>query len=134
MVLISYKIFEKIESDGKISYKKLEESEYHEDQKFPFAKINAKINEMILNKIKKDELELAPEDAFGLRSEDKIVEYPIDMFDDSIEKDNILLIKDQANNIALAKVIEVQDKAVKFDLNHPYAGKHVKFEIEIVNI
>ncbi len=133
MVTIYYKIFEKIEKNGQIEYKKLEESEYENNSVFPFRLLDEKIKDMKKNNKIEDSIELSPSEAFGDISKDKIVEKPIEEFENSsVPKINdILLIKDNSNNMGLARVIQVGEK-VTLDFNHPYAGKTVKFEIKIL--
>ncbi|HXH99364.1 MAG TPA: peptidylprolyl isomerase [Sphingobacteriaceae bacterium] len=75
-------------------------------------------------------------DAYGEVDETAITELPLDMFDgmDKPEIESILPLQDNEGNEFRAKVKSVTDKAVTVDLNHPMAGKNLRFTGKIIEV
>ncbi|MCD6011464.1 MAG: peptidylprolyl isomerase [Flavipsychrobacter sp.] len=75
-------------------------------------------------------------EAYGERSEDMMIEYPITEFpaDMKPEVGMELQMGDNAGNIFPVVVTQVTDNSVTLDANHPLAGKELIFDIELVSI
>ncbi|MCA9625010.1 MAG: peptidylprolyl isomerase [Myxococcales bacterium] len=82
------------------------------------------------------EIELGPEDAFGERDEEALLE--VDRLDfpggDSVERgDEVMSQRPDGVEVA-HRVVEVSPEAVLIDLNHPLAGQRVRFEVEVLGV
>ncbi len=78
-----------------------------------------------------------PEEAYGPYDDESVVTidksaFPED-FNFSIGHE-LHLQDDESNQVFTGVIKEFDDKTVKVDLNHPLAGKVLKFDIEIVDI
>ncbi|MCM8526059.1 MAG: peptidylprolyl isomerase [Lentisphaeraceae bacterium] len=72
---------------------------------------------------------LKPEDAFGEKQEDLIVTVGKENFEtDNLEVGMQFQTLDQDENVVIATIIEVKEKEVVVDENHPLAGVSLKFE------
>jgi len=89
-----------------------------------------------MNKGEVKEITLKPEEAYGSQNEQLV---------QTIPKENLKIGKDPEKGMQLmvglpdqqqfpAKVLDVTDKEVKIDLNHPLAGKTLKFKITVVEV
>lgn len=79
---------------------------------------------------------LAPEEAYGDRDENQTHDFPRDQVPPDMDPQvgqTIGLTTPQGQQIP-ARIIAVDDQKVRFDLNHPLAGKTLTFEIEVVSI
>ncbi|KXH80536.1 FKBP-type peptidyl-prolyl cis-trans isomerase [Chryseobacterium kwangjuense] len=78
---------------------------------------------------------IQPEEAYGEKDPNSIVQLPLDMFQESGTPPvgAILPLSDGQGNNFQAFVVEVTPEAVIADLNHPMAGKVLDFEVEILN-
>jgi FKBP-type peptidyl-prolyl cis-trans isomerase 2 len=76
------------------------------------------------------------ENAYGERTEDMIMEYPISEFpaDMNPEVGMELQMGDNAGNVFPVVITEVSEETVVLDANHPLAGQDLIFEIELVSI
>ncbi|MFA6118724.1 MAG: peptidylprolyl isomerase [Parachlamydiales bacterium] len=52
----------------------------------------------------------------------------------SIEKDQQLQIQQPDGQVMIVKVVDINDKNVTFDANHPLAGKDISFDIHLLQI
>lgn len=68
--------------------------------------------------------------AYGERSDEFIVEFPIDQAPEGLQVGDPV----QLNNGSIATVIEVTDTTITIDANHQLAGEALTFEIELVSI
>ncbi len=73
---------------------------------------------------------IPPEEAYGPRVDDAIIEVPIDQAPEGLQVGDQV----QLASGARATVLEVRDDAVVIDANHPLAGEALTFEIELVSI
>jgi FKBP-type peptidyl-prolyl cis-trans isomerase 2 len=73
---------------------------------------------------------LEPADAYGERSDDRILSVPIDQVPEGVSVGAQL----QLSNGLRATVTAVSDETVTLDANHELAGKALTFEIELVSI
>lgn len=93
-----------------------------------------------LGKGDKFSVTLPPEAAFGERFEENVValEKEIFMRDGELAEEVVLdaelPMMTQEGYMVKGKVIEINDKEVKMDFNHPFAGMTVKFDGEIVEL
>lgn len=80
-------------------------------------------------------VEIAPEDAFGDYDPDDIEEFDLDEFggDDIAPGTEIELVDDTGLAIE-ATIKEIDGDVVLVDLNPPYAGKTVTFEVEVLSV
>ena len=81
-------------------------------------------------------ISLQSEEAFGPYVEELITtvdksELPPNL---EIEKDQQLQIQQPDGQIILVKVIDMTDKDITFDANHPLAGKDIEFDIHLIEI
>ncbi|MEN8256379.1 MAG: peptidylprolyl isomerase [Thermodesulfobacteriota bacterium] len=79
---------------------------------------------------------LAPEEAYGPRNEELLVDIPSANFpeDMKLEVGMMLQLTNQQGQPVPATVAEINDESVKMDVNHPMAGKTLNFDIEIVEV
>lgn len=96
---------------------------------FDDAVIGMKLNE-------KKRIMLPPEMAHGRRNEYLVKRIPIEEIppDQEIVKGKTIEMYDQYGKKIPATVIDVTDKAVTFDLNHPLAGKTLIYDIQVIDI
>lgn len=89
----------------------------------------------------KAEFGIASEEAYGQREEEALVTLPIDMFKvegaldmEMLTAGNILPMQDGEGNRMDGTIVDVNDKEVNMDFNHPLAGQDLFFEIEIIDV
>lgn len=75
-------------------------------------------------------------EAYGVRNDQMIMEYPLTDFPDDIkpEAGMQLHMSDDGGNVFPVSVLEVKEQSVVLDANHPLAGQDLVFEIELVEI
>lgn len=81
-------------------------------------------------------ISLAPEEAYGPRNEELIIDIPNTNFPDDLklEVGMMLQMTNQSGQPVPATVVEINEESVKMDVNHPMAGKTLNFDIEIVEV
>ena len=78
---------------------------------------------------------LRPEKAFGQRDESLIKDVPKGAFKNAdLKKGDILKLSGPDGKALLLTVVDVSGNNLKIDLNHPFAGKNVKFDIAVVGV
>lgn len=79
---------------------------------------------------------LPPEDAYGERDEQRLIEVERDQLPDEIEPEIGMQLEIQQPNGRPARVsiTEIGDETVTLDANHPLAGKELTFEIEVLDV
>jgi len=79
---------------------------------------------------------LAPEEAYGARNEDIRHEFPRKELPPEVspEVGQVLTLTSPEGQHIPARVVDVDEEKVTFDLNHPLAGQSLTFEIEIAGI
>lgn len=84
----------------------------------------------------KKTINIAPENAYGLKNEDAIVEFPKSNIpeDMKLEPGMKLQLHNQAGQPIPVVVTEIKDDIVVLDANHELAGKELVFDIELVEI
>ncbi len=78
----------------------------------------------------KSTVTIEPQDAYGERNEDFILEFPRDEAPDGITVGQVVQL---ANGLP-ATIVEITDEVVRIDANHQLAGFTLTFEIEVVEI
>ena len=73
---------------------------------------------------------MSPEDAYGVRSDDSILEVPYGPSQSDVAVGDQVTL---SNGIP-AVVLEVHEETVILDGNHPLAGETLTFEVEIISI
>lgn len=83
----------------------------------------------------KKELTIVPEKAYGPHQNELIRRAPKEILGSQpVQKGEIIQLQTVDGEIIPAQIVDVDNESVTFDLNHPLAGKVLKFEIEVVNI
>lgn len=84
----------------------------------------------------KKTINLLAEDAFGPYMEELITTVDKSQLPPNLElkKDQQLQIQQPDGQIILVKVVNINDKNVTFDANHPLAGKDIIFDIHLLEI
>ena len=81
------------------------------------------------------EVTIQPEDAYGHPNPEMVKKVPRDQLPKEELKQGMMLIMNLPNGMQFpAKISEVGDSEVTLDLNHPLAGKVLKFKIKVVGI
>ncbi|MEO8960590.1 MAG: peptidylprolyl isomerase [Ginsengibacter sp.] len=84
----------------------------------------------------KKTINIAPENAYGPKNEEAIVEFPKSNIpeDMKLEPGMKLQLRNQDGQPVPVTVAEVKDDVVILDANHELAGKELVFDIELVEI
>ena len=84
----------------------------------------------------KKTINIAPEDGYGAKSEEAIIEFPKEHAptDMKLEPGMQLTLSDQAGNPVPVIVVEVKENVIILDANHFLAGEELVFDIELVEI
>lgn len=92
----------------------------------------------VIGKSKGDKLSvsLTADEAYGQVNENAISEVPKDDIpeDVTIVKDGFIRGKTQSGHEVVARVLDIKENSYILDLNHPLAGKDLKFDIEILEV
>jgi len=82
------------------------------------------------------EVRIAPEDAYGPRHEEMLLEVPRSQLPEGLEptEGDMLGIQIAPGQQAVARITSVADDTITLDLNHPLAGETLVFDIELVGI
>ena len=88
-----------------------------------------------MNEGDKTTLTIAPEEGYGVRDEERVLEITRDQLTGvDPEIGQVLGLTDDQGNPHQASVVGVSESHVKLDFNHFLAGKTLLFDIEIVNV
>lgn len=95
--------------------------------------------EMVLYGLKtgdKQTLEIEPRDAFGFPDDENIHEMQRDEFADELEINEgvIISFSTPSGDEIPGTIIDVGEKIVKVDFNHPLAGHIIQFFVEILEV
>ncbi len=79
---------------------------------------------------------LSAEEGYGAFDEKAIIEIPKSNLNSDIDpkKGMILQLQNQQGQTMVGKILEVKDKSLMLDFNHPLAGKELVFDVKIVGI
>jgi len=76
-----------------------------------------------------------PEEGYGERSEDRVVEYDADQFREMIGgRDPEVGMEVQTEEGRPGEVVAVEDDSVRVDFNHDLAGETLEFEVEVLSV
>ena len=96
-----------------------------------FAKVEAALEGKAVGE--RVSVALEPEDAFGAHDEALVVEEALSELPEDIfvgmEIDGYL--EEQPDDVIIYTVTEIHEEYARLDANHPYAGKHLRFEAEV---
>ena len=81
----------------------------------------------------KKTLEIEPDQAYGLRNEELIIEIEKTKVPENVEV-GMMLQTFGPMGPSIVKVIEIKDDTVVIDANHPLAGEKLTFELELMGI
>ena len=76
---------------------------------------------------------LAPERAYGLRNEDGIQKGPRSQFPQDIKVGITLIAETEMGQVPIT-VSAIEGDEVTIDMNHPLAGKALRFEVEVIKV
>jgi len=81
-------------------------------------------------------VEISPDNAYGPRQEDAVMQFPLEALPDEIEPEVGMQLQLQSQNGQAfpARVVEVGEDTITLDANHPLAGQTLTFEIELVDV
>ncbi|MGD9347018.1 MAG: peptidylprolyl isomerase [Candidatus Aminicenantes bacterium] len=84
----------------------------------------------------KKEVTVSPEDAYGEHDQNLLIDVPKEKIPEDIDpKVGMQLQLINTSGQALpALITEVRDESIKLDANHPFAGKELVFDIELLEI
>ncbi len=84
----------------------------------------------------KKSVKVTPADAYGTYRKELIVMVDRDKFPPGLDLKvgQQLQVPQPNNKSAIITVLEITDKGVKIDANHPLAGKNLTFEVELLEI
>lgn len=84
----------------------------------------------------KNQFTLPPEDGFGQRNPNNVQEIPRQSFalDTELKAGLMVSFADANNNELPGLVVEFTDSTVTIDFNHPLAGRHLVFSVEIIDV
>ena len=84
----------------------------------------------------KKTINIAPEDAYGPKNEEAIIEYPKESIpkDMKLEEGMQLQLRSADGQPVPVTVMKITDDLVILDANHSLAGKELVFDIELVQI
>ena len=78
---------------------------------------------------------LTPEEAYGERSDDRIVEYERDEFEAALQGAEVETgMQIQSEEGAIGSVVAADDERVRVDFNHALAGETLEFDVEVVDV
>lgn len=87
------------------------------------------------------EFPLKSEEAYGTKTDEMIMDLPLDVFKvdgevnyDLVKNGAIIPMMDNAGNRLNGSVLEVGEESVKMDFNHPMAGKDLHFKGSVLNV
>ncbi|RKX81404.1 MAG: peptidylprolyl isomerase [Spirochaetes bacterium] len=88
-----------------------------------------------LEKGAKIDIVISPEDGFGIKNEDLIIEVEKDIFpEDSVLETGVEFDVEDEDGDNIITILEVRGDKVLVDKNHPLAGETLRVKAEIINI
>jgi FKBP-type peptidyl-prolyl cis-trans isomerase SlyD len=82
------------------------------------------------------EVVVAALDAYGEEDEKAFMDVPVDQFPKDIQMKvgTELQVQNQAGQPMYARIVQVGEKSVRLDFNHPLAGKELHFSVKVVDV
>lgn len=77
---------------------------------------------------------LRPEEAFGRRREEAVIELSREEFPDEVAAGDRFEVESAEGALLVLRVLEVTAEAVVVDANHPLAGQAVTFQLELLEV
>lgn len=89
-----------------------------------------------MKKGEKKKITVPAVEAYGPRFEQLVRKVPLTSVPEGmkVEKDIMLMVRDKDGNEMPVRVMEVEKETFTVDFNHPFAGKDLTFEVEIVSV
>lgn len=88
---------------------------------------------MGMEKGEKKELSLPPAKAYGPHRDDLVGKLPTNQLGD-LEPGSDIQIRTEEGEVVTAKVLQVAEDGVVFDINHPLAGQTLNFNVTLVGL
>jgi len=88
-------------------------------------------------KVKGDKLVaiIAPDQAYGVRTDELVQEIPLENFHDAKEvKVGAQFQIQNGEQVHIATVTEIADKSATVDMNHPLADETLHFDVEVMDV
>ena len=88
-------------------------------------------------KVKGDKLVaiIAPDQAYGMRTEELVQEIPLENFDDASEiKIGAQFQVQNGDHVHIATITAIGDKSATVDMNHPLADETLHFDVEVMDV
>jgi len=82
----------------------------------------------------KTKVTLAAADAYGERDEDLIIEVPRSDLPEDVEVGEEIWSDDEDGEPQGFTVVALTDETATLDGNHPYAGKEITFDVEVLDV
>ena len=84
----------------------------------------------------KKSIVIQPDDGYGKRRDDFLVDVPLTEFPENItpELGQELQLNQPDGSAVNVRIVDVDEKNVRLDANHPLAGETLVFEVELVEI
>ena len=81
-------------------------------------------------------IRVAPEQGYGVRNEKLVQSVSTERLPDDmeLEEGKVLRFQEQDGQIIEAFITSLSDDEVTLDLNHPLAGEHLNFDIQVVDV
>ncbi len=77
---------------------------------------------------------LRPEDAYGPYEKEMVIEGPRSAFPDAVKVGQSYTFQIGKNQEAEGRLLELTEKHVVVDFNHPLAGKRLTFRVRVVSV
>lgn len=77
---------------------------------------------------------LPPEEAFGKRNEDAVIEVSREEFPEDVQAGDRFDVESDDGKVLVLRVLDVHPDAVVADTNHPLAGQSVTFHLELLEV
>lgn len=89
-----------------------------------------------LKKGDRKKVKVPPEKGFGKRRKDLLEEVPKSIFKQGLKlsKGMLVELRSRDGSKSLASIRSVKKNSVLVDLNHPYAGRTLSFDVEVVGV
>jgi len=89
-----------------------------------------------LKKGDRKKVKVTPEKGFGRRRKSLLEEVPKSIFTEGLKlsKGVLVELRSRDGNKSLASIRGVKKNSVLVDLNHPYAGRTLSFDVEVVGV
>ena len=89
-----------------------------------------------LKKGDEKKITVSPEEGYGLVRQDAFIEFPKENVTEGVELEigKVLQLRTDAGQTVLARIADIKGEKLLLDLNHPLAGKELKFDVKIVDI